>query len=123
MASLVCIVDNPAVWHGRVDALIGSVALTSLSDSDDEDDDDEDDGHFVEVKKKFVEIDIPHPQVISQAIVFSFLQNQRDSQQKKTLIPTIGVSSTQLVVYFYDSETDVLLQSAGVFLTEVVKTR
>lgn len=52
MASLVCIVGNHAVWHGRVDALIGSVALTSLSDSDDEDDDDDkDDGHFVEVKK------------------------------------------------------------------------
>ena len=73
-----------------------------------------------------MEIDIPHPQVISQAIVFSFLQNQRESQQKKgliateshqkkSLIPTIGVSSTQLVVYFYDSKNDVLLQSAGFF--------
>ena len=68
------------------------------------------------MKRKFVEIDIPDPQVISKAIVFSFLQNQQDTQQNISLIPTIGFSSTQLMVYFYDSKKDVLLQSAGFFL-------
>ena len=68
------------------------------------------------MKRKFVEIDIPDPQVISKAIVFSFLQNQQDTQQNISLIPTIAVSSTQLMVFFYDSKNDVLLQSAGFFL-------
>ena len=107
------ILGNPAVWHGHIDALIGPVALTRFSDINDDDDNYSEEE---EVKRKFVEIDIPDPQVISKAIVFSFLQNQQDMQQNISLIPTIAVSSTQLMVYFYDSKHDVLLQSAGFFL-------
>ena len=99
------------VWHGRIDALIGQVALTRLVgyDEDDEADDNDDSAY------RFTDTDSAHPQILSQAIVFSFLQNNKDSikkKLKKTLVPTIGISSTQLVIYFYDSENDVLLQSA-----------
>ena len=124
MSFLSYILGNPSVWHGRIDALLGPVpvALTRLPD-----DDDHDGlymkGSFVESKKHFVDIDLPCPQIISQAIVFSFLQNQQGSQQKKSLIPTIGVSSTELVVYFYDSENDVLLQSAPFFFNQGADNR
>ena len=108
------ILGNPSVWHGSIDGLLGPVAVTRLPDDDDNVD---------YVKKHVVEIDLPCPQVISQAIVFSFLQNQQESQQKKSLIPTIGISSTQLVVYFYDSENDVLLQSAPFFFNKGAENR
>ena len=114
MSFLSYILGNPAVWHGHIDALIGPVALTRFSDLYDDDDYYSDDEEVV--KRKFVEIDIPDPQVISKAIVFSFLQNQQNTQQNISLIPTIGFSGTQLTVYFYDSKNDVLLQSAGFFL-------
>ena len=35
-----------------------------------------------------------------------------------SLIPTIGISDTELVVYFYDNEKDVLLQSRGISFKE-----
>lgn len=67
----------------------------------------------IELKQDFYNLDKPHPQIISQTIVFSFLQ-KRMNPSGNSLIPTIGISNSELVVYFYDYEKDVLLQSHGI---------
>ena len=67
----------------------------------------------IEVKQDFVCSDKPHHQILSETIVFSLLQ-KRLNPSGMSLIPTIGISGTELVVYFYDHEKDVLLQSRGI---------
>ena len=60
-----------------------------------------------------VNADKPHQRILSETIVFSLLQ-KRLHPTGNSLIPTIGVSGAELVVYFYDNEKDVLLQSRGI---------
>ena len=50
-------------------------------------------------------------QIISETIVFSFLQRKRHPDLNNFLIPCIGVSFTEVIFFFYDCENDVLLKS------------
>ena len=55
-----------------------------------------------------------NPQIIAETIVFSFLQKQWHPERDIYLTPCIGVDSSSLLVMFYDSENDVLLESTKV---------
>lgn len=113
-------IGHHTVWHGSVDAMIGkprkdaAVALTRVGDSAGS-------PGFrsgMEVKKSFTDADLPSFQIISQCIVFSFLQRKLHPENKNSLIPTVGISATELVVYFYDCTNDILLQSLKSFSFE-----
>ena len=109
------------VWHGRMDALIGKpkvidIAVSVVKTQDEDEEESSDSQGFrssIEVKQEFDNADKPNSQMISQTIVFSFLQKKMNASGN-TLIPTIGISGSELVVYFYDYEKDVLLQSHGI---------
>ena len=54
--------------------------------------------------------DNPCSQMIAETIVFSFLQNKRNSGKiHNCLIPSIGINNEKLIVFMYDCENDVLL--------------
>ena len=59
--------------------------------------------------------DTPSNQIMSQAIVFSFLQQKLHPKLQVSLVPTIGISAKELLIYFYDCKNDILLQSIGGF--------
>ena len=108
------------IWHGRVDALIGRHSVVDLAVTVIDPEDNGENGSSrseyrsrTEAKQDFICSDKPHHQILSETIVFSLLQ-KRLNPSGNSLIPTIGVSDTELVVYFYDNEKDVLLQSRGI---------
>ena len=78
---------------------------------------DEPDSHrsksAIEVKQTSAALS-KNPQIIAETIVFSFLQKQRHPERDIYLTPCIGVGSSSLLVMFYDSENDVLLESTKV---------
>ena len=51
-------------------------------------------------------------QLLAQTIVFSFIQHKYNRQKMKNcLVPGIGIDTKNLLVYFYDSEYDLLVGS------------
>ena len=52
-----------------------------------------------------------NPQLIAETIVFSFIQKQKHPERSNFLTPLIGVAKSEMLVMFYDSEHDVLLES------------
>ena len=72
----------------------------------------------IEVKKSSTDADLPNSRIISQCIVFSFLQRKLHPENASSLIPTVGISATEFVVYFYDCSNDILLQSLKSFSFE-----
>jgi hypothetical protein len=50
--------------------------------------------------------------------VFAFLQKKINPDLKKFLIPTIGMSKTDVLFYLYDPDHDVLLESPPFFIFE-----
>ena len=109
-----------------MDALIGrpsvapdvfDLALTIIDPEEEEVSDGQGFYYYIDMKQNFVNADKPHKKILSQTIVCSFLQKRFDPSGN-SLIPTIGISDTELVVYFYDHEKDVLLQSRGISFQE-----
>ena len=93
---------------------VGDLAVTTLNP--DYNKGDSDSQRFLsntEMKPNSISADKPHQRILSETIVYSLLQ-KRLHPTGNSLIPTIGVSGTELVVYFYDNEKDVLLQSRGI---------
>ena len=52
------------------------------------------------------------PQIISETIVFAFLQKKENPSFENFLIPTVGISKRDILFYLYDPEYDILLESA-----------
>ena len=73
---------------------------------------------MVEVKTEFKEVRRVDDQIISQCICFSFLQGKRHPEYTNTLIPSIGISCSDVMIFFYDSKHDKLLQCATFSLFE-----
>lgn len=99
---------NEEVWHGNLDIIVNNDLIVEPVN--------EDTGSpggksIVEVKLKSSSLS-KNPQIIAQAIVFSFLQKQTHPEREHFLTPCIGVGYTELLVMFYDAEHDVLLESA-----------
>ena len=52
--------------------------------------------------------------IISETIIFSFLQKKLHPERNHYLTPCIGVGNSSLIVMFYDSEHDVILESSHI---------
>ncbi|KAK3093719.1 hypothetical protein FSP39_019226, partial [Pinctada imbricata] len=90
---------NPKVWHGSVDVIIRrEIVIENLKG----DDDDEMNSHSL----------TRNGQLVAQTIVFSFLQKKRHPEWNNFLIPCIGIGDEDLLIMFYDSEHDILLESS-----------
>ncbi|XP_069133075.1 uncharacterized protein [Argopecten irradians] len=116
-------IGHYSVWHGNIDALVGGEGLEIPVLIDLTNDPDSPGGRAQaemkhRIKNEHIEdFPIKH-QMLSQAIVFSFLQKARHPDSKHFLIPCIGMSAKQMIVYLYDSKYDVLLQSRAISLTD-----
>ncbi|XP_061196538.1 uncharacterized protein LOC133204806 [Saccostrea echinata] len=102
-------VGNVDVWHGNLDIVINNdLAVEPVEDKTES----PSGKSPVEVKLKTVLS--RNPQIIAQTIVFSFLQKKTHPERDSFLTPCIGIGSSDLIVMFYDSEHDVLLESSSI---------
>ncbi|XP_069139915.1 uncharacterized protein [Argopecten irradians] len=121
---------NKRVWHGNVDIIVNDEVIVEVT----EDICISPGGKSpVDVKLKTSSLS-RNTQIIAQTIVFSFLKKKRHPERSNFLTPCIGVTGSDLVIYFYDSEHDILLESnaiplftpdsvtGGINLTAVVVT-
>ncbi|XP_060083620.1 uncharacterized protein LOC132562860 isoform X2 [Ylistrum balloti] len=100
---------NWMVWHGNVDVIINNEVVIGSQDVEEKDCSP---GGKSPVEGKLKSNSLSrNPQVIAQNIVFSFLQKHRHPESENFLFPCIGVTGKDMIVYFYDSMHDVLLES------------
>lgn len=101
------------MWHGSVDIIIGNdLVIDSLKEEP------ESPGGKspVEVKMKGSALS-RSPQLTAETIVFSFLQKSQHPERTHFLTPCIGIGNNELMLMFYDSEHDVLMESSVIPLT------
>lgn len=116
--AIVCIVivlfnipGNLEVWHGNLDIIINDdLAVEAIENPPDS----PGEKSAVEVKANLQR----NPKIIAQTIVFSLLQEKRHPERENFLTPCIGIGNSELIILFYDSEHDVLLESSRVPLFE-----
>lgn len=116
--AIVCIVivlfnipGNLEVWHGNLDIIINDdLAVEAIENPPDS----PGEKSAVEVKANLQR----NPKIIAQTIVFSLLQEKRHPEREHFLTPCIGIGNSELIILFYDSEHDVLLESSRVPLFE-----
>ncbi|XP_069107858.1 uncharacterized protein [Argopecten irradians] len=102
-------IGNEEVWHGNMDIVVNNNVIVNKLVNDPESPGGK---SSVEVKLKSSSGNLKrNPQIIAQSVVFSFLQKQMHPLSRHFMFPCIGIGSGGLVVYFYDSEHDVLLES------------
>lgn len=118
------IAGHPEVWHGNADILANgqSVAVSEMYAMDQGDGDDSPRRSSVEVKKSFDKnskqaVD----QLIAQSVCFSFLQNSRHPEFINKLVPAIGVSMSEMIIFMYDPCNDTLIQSAAIQLVDTTR--
>ena len=118
------IAGHSEVWHGNIDILANgqSVAVSEMNVIDDGNGEDSLAWSSVEVKKKFDKnskqaVD----QLIARSVCFSFLQNSRHPEFINKLVPSIGISGSEMVIFMYDACNDVLVQSAAIELVDHTK--
>lgn len=101
-------IGNLKVWHGSVDIIIkNDLVVENL-----EKEQDSPGGKSpVEVKMKSDNLS-RNPQLVSETIVFSFLQKRTHPELSNFLIPCVGFNSSAMLLMFYDSEHDVFLESS-----------
>ncbi|XP_061195594.1 uncharacterized protein LOC133203824 [Saccostrea echinata] len=103
-------IGNPHVWHGNVDIIIKSdIIIQNLEDKQDE----MCKKSPAEVKSKNNPLSV-NAKLVAETIVFSFLQKKRHPELSNFLIPCVGISDNAIILMFYDSEHDVLLESSPV---------
>lgn len=100
------------MWHGNVDFFIGphpEVVVHASGDPCDADAEGSLSSFEVEDSSSLSD-DIS--QIISETIVFAFLQKKDNPSFENYLIPMIGISKRDILFYLYDPEYDILLESA-----------
>lgn len=101
------------VWHGNLDIIINNdLAVEPVENPP------ESPGGKSAVEVKVKTNLQRNPQIIAQTIVFSFLQEKRHPERENFLTPCIGIGNSELIILFYDSEHDVLLESSSIPLFE-----
>lgn len=112
-------IGNGEVWHGNMDIIIkDELAIQTTKEDEESDSPGEKSPEEMKKGEKCLQ---KNPQIIATTILFSFFQQQRHPESSHYLIPCIGISSTEMVIYFYDSEHDVLLESSGINIGTAVK--
>ncbi|XP_033750162.1 uncharacterized protein LOC117334577 [Pecten maximus] len=101
-------IGNWMVWHGSVDVVINHDVIIVSQDNEDENCC-HGDKPPAETKSSVLR---RNHQIIAQNIVFSFLQKHRHPESDNFLIPCIGITREDIIVYLYDSVHDVLLESS-----------
>ncbi|XP_060554711.1 uncharacterized protein LOC132715679 isoform X2 [Ruditapes philippinarum] len=103
-------IGYPSVWHGDLDLILGSEVPITVAEEEDEE--------ICEGNKSSFEVKLSHEfpakyrdQLIAQTIVFSFLEKKEKTTYENYLIPSIGIAKDQFVIFLYDSEHDILLES------------
>ena len=99
------------MWHGNLDIIINNDLAVYVEPVDEQP---ESPGGKSDVEAKLKTALSKSPQMIAQTIVFSFIQKKTHPEREHFLTPCIGIGSTELLVMFYDSEHDVLLESCSV---------
>ena len=110
------IAGHPEVWHGNTDILANgqSVPVSQMNAMDQGDGEDSP----VEVQKNSKQaVD----QLIAQSVCFSFLQNSRHPEFINKLVPSIGISTSEMIILMYDACNDTLVQSAAIQLVDTTK--
>ncbi|XP_069141160.1 uncharacterized protein [Argopecten irradians] len=110
-------IGNTNVWHGNLDVILNSnlpVKFTSLGDGDYTNSDDETKNkspvnNCANLNRK-ASLKL-NQQMIAEVIVFSFLNKKLHPCSESYLVPCLGSCGTDLVVYLYDAQHDVLLES------------
>ncbi|XP_033728770.1 uncharacterized protein LOC117317913 [Pecten maximus] len=108
-------IGNELVWHGNLDAIIDDKVVLEPREEDT-------DMEGSPVWRSPVEVKLDssgekisrNQQIIAETITFSFLQKQRHPDSDHFLFPCISVTNTDMVVHFYDSEHDILLESSKI---------
>ncbi|XP_033747195.1 uncharacterized protein LOC117332415 [Pecten maximus] len=103
-------IGHYSVWHGNIDIFVGDLEIPVLINL--AKDTDSPGG------RTFIEDFHIKQQMLSQAIVCSFLQKIRHRNLKHFLIPCVGMSANQMIFYMYDCKNDVLLQSRAMTLND-----
>ena len=115
-------VGNNEVWHGCLDLVMdGAEVLADIVGG--EEDIVTDSDSTIEVKQKDFEMNDVSAgssiaQLAAETIVYSFYYSSLHPVHSHFLIPSIGVSSSKVLFYFYDSVNDVLLGSTTFRLKE-----
>ena len=104
------------MWHGNVDMFMGSHPEVLVHVSGDPSDDDAEESSFEEDT-----LINNIPQIISETIVFAFLKKKENPSFENYLIPTVGISKSDILIYMYDPEYDILLESAPLSIFESTK--
>jgi len=90
-------------------------ANVDIQDVDDDESDDEPDSAIENISSFEVKLSSMHYrfycQMISETIVFSFLQKQFLKEDSNTLIPSIGVTKGEVYIFMYDHKLDMMLES------------
>ena len=102
---------NSKVWHGNVDILLGPHPSVAVYANDDSTGADSDGSLSSFEAKDNSDLINDRSQIISEAIVFALLQKKCNPSFDNYLIPTIGISKTDILFYLYDPEHDILLES------------
>ncbi|XP_033748569.1 uncharacterized protein LOC117333394 [Pecten maximus] len=103
-------IGNEEVWHGQLNIIVNQdIGISSIED------DEENPEILGGMKLKSSTCSLENSdQLIAQTVVFSFLQKQIHPLNEHFLLPCFGVAGTGIVIYFYDSEHDVLLKSSRI---------
>ncbi|OWF44905.1 uncharacterized protein LOC110457735 [Mizuhopecten yessoensis] len=112
-------IGNELVWHGRVDTLVNNEVIVDTIVDDDDSSRSPGENSSVEEKMRSWSLIRSH-QIIAETIVFSFLKKQRNREKDAFLFPCVAVSDQDMVIYFYDSFHDILLESSKIPLHGVL---
>ncbi|XP_069109497.1 uncharacterized protein [Argopecten irradians] len=107
-------IGNEEVWHGNMDVILNQeVAINTVNDESNpstSDPGNSDPGHFSSHVRRLSR----NSEFIAKTVSFSFLQRQSRPEISLSLFPCISITSNGLVLDFYDSNHDVLLESSAI---------
>ncbi|XP_021357355.1 uncharacterized protein LOC110452921 [Mizuhopecten yessoensis] len=108
-----CPYGNAQVWHGNMDIIVNYEVPIVVGTPPKENPDSPESKSPVEVNLNITGLSRNH-EIMAKTIVFSYLQKYRHPESDNFLCPCIGVTFTDLIIFFYDSEHDILLERSVV---------
>ncbi|XP_069102358.1 uncharacterized protein [Argopecten irradians] len=102
-------IGNRSLWHGHLDIIVNNEIIVKFSGETDSDD-----LRWKPFKVKQKSHLTRNAEIMAETIVFSFLQKKNHPEDDHFLYPCIGIKGDEMVVYFYDAEHDVMIESTPV---------